>query len=835
MSKMLTKKESASVNAIHMFTCLTSPVALLDIEVYEADGQQSTSLVQKAAVPITVGGRTFQIDLIFLPHAKGNRTLLGVHFLRTSGIVMDMRNNFWYFGDKPSFRIPFSKDVPLPVDDSPVEINSSSCPTNSIPSEIPLHSNTVDEAETNDLHLKEHLKKEIDNLLADNIIEECESPYAAPVVLVPKSNGTVRLCIDYRKLYAITIPDKYPLPLMDVLLHDAKSTAFMSTLDLKSGYHQVEVNPADQDKTAFVCSFGTFRYKRMPFGLRNAPATFQRLMDQFRNGLANVNILVYLDDIVVLSETFEQHIEDLRMVFDRLKKFKLCANRKKCKFVCSRVKYLGLWITPKGIEVDQDKTAAIQNIPSPRNLKQLQSFLQTCSWYRKFIPNFSDIARPFSNWSKKSTAWKWTEIEQQAFQTLKQCLITPPILRRVDPKKPFIIRTDASSYALGAVLLQGESPTNEQPVEYASRLLSSSEKNYSTTEREALAVVWAFNKFREYIEGAEITVASDHQPLKWLMNLTSPTGRLARAPEYRDEEICELKTIIIDFPTRTANELRTEQLKDLELKKIVDCFENPNKRVDFANWTGRGYVMNQGVLYRISLKYYWTGMRKFIAGHVKSCSECIRYKATNQKPEGLLQTPVPAQRFESIAIDLFGPLPETTEVVPSPCELKIRDEVPIVAEAGAQLAHVLRRLYQYVLQLITKEPARYLRDLFLQLKGDSPCNDAKNRNVALNELKRTYVPIQRGFSLKGDLLKQEINSCNCLPASWQHTYLVPWKRNLRGFGDKVFIHCHLGTLIIYVFISIKKVSQGLEEMMVRRGSIQSICGNLLGFHPGHQD
>ncbi|GFV48800.1 transposon Tf2-6 polyprotein [Trichonephila clavipes] len=713
------KKESASVNAIHMFTCLTSPVALLDIEVYEAtgtvcadtgasqslggelmfkflrnrgqkfsefhlamclaDGQQSTSLVQKATVPITVGGRTFQIDLIFLPHAKGNRTLLGVDFLRTSGIVMDMRNNF--------------------------------C-------EIPLHSNTVKETETNDLHLreeegqalnveerndltvllneskdvfrlggeptpfvkhfintsdhppvstapyrlspnrKEHLRKEIDNLLAHNI-EECESPYAAPVVLVPKSNGTVRLCIDYRKLNAITIPDKYPLPLMDVLLHDAKSTAFMSTLDLKSGYHQVEVNPADQDKTAFVCPFGTFRYKRMPFGLRNAPATFQRLMDQFRNGLPNVNILVYLDDIVVLSETPAHGIEN------------------------------------------------------------------------SFIPNFSDIASPLSNLSKKSTAWKWSEIEQQAFQTLKQCLITPPILRKVDPKKPFIIRTDASSYALDAVLLQGESPTDEQPVEYASRLLSSAEKNYSTTEREALAVVWALNKFRGYIEGSEITVASDHQPLKWLMNLTSPTGRLARwtlqiqsynlkidyfpgkcnfiadmlsRPEYRDEEICELKTIIIDFPTRTANELRTEQLKDLELKKIVDCFENPNKGVDFANWTGRGYVMNQGVLYRysphaeveeaqlvvptherekilklhhdaptaahygadgtfsrISSKYYWTGMRKFIADYVKSCSECIRYKATNQKPAGLLQTPVPTQRFESIAIDLFGPLPETTE------------------------------------------------------------------------------------------------------------------------------------------------------------------------------
>ncbi|GFS57217.1 hypothetical protein TNCV_491261 [Trichonephila clavipes] len=230
----------------------------------------------------------------------------------------------------------------------------------------------------------------------------------------------------------------------------------------------------------------------------------------------------------------------------------------------------------------------------------------------------------------------------------------PPILRQVDPKKPFIIRTDASNYALGAVLLQGESPTDEQPVEYARKC-------------------------------------------NFIADMLS-------RPEYKDEEICELKTIIIDFPTRTANELRTEQLKDLELKKIVDCFENPNKEVDFANCTGRGYVMNQGVLYqysphaeveeaqlvvpiherekilklhhdaptaahygadgtfsRISSKYYWTGIRKFIADYVKSCSECIRYKATNQKPAGLLQTPVPAQRFESIAIDLFGPLPETTE------------------------------------------------------------------------------------------------------------------------------------------------------------------------------
>ncbi|GBM29529.1 Retrovirus-related Pol polyprotein from transposon 297, partial [Araneus ventricosus] len=203
-----------------------------------------------------------------------------------------------------------------------------------------------------------------------------------------------------------------------------------------------------------------------------------------------------------------------------------------------------------------------------------------------------------------------SEQEQQIFQTLKQRLVTPPVLRQFDPTKPFIIRTDASGYALGAVLLQGDSPADERPIDYVSRLLRSAEKNCSTTEREALAVVWALDKFRGYIEGADITVASDHQPLKWLMTLSSPTGRLARWAlqiqtynlkidyfpgkcnvvadmlsrlECSDKQTCELQTVVIDVPSRTAGELRTEQLKDLELKKIIDCFEDINKSVDFAN------------------------------------------------------------------------------------------------------------------------------------------------------------------------------------------------------------------------------------------------------------
>ncbi|GFV79180.1 retrovirus-related Pol polyprotein from transposon 17.6 [Trichonephila clavipes] len=333
---------------------------------------------------------------------------------------------------------------------------------------------------------KEILRKEIEDLLEKDIIEECESPYGAPVVLIPKPNNQFRLRLYYRKLNEVTVSDTYPL---HDLLQEAKHTAYISTIDLKSGYHQVNVNPTDRN----------YRFKRMPFGLKNAPASFQRQMDIFRRGLP---VLAYLDDIIIMSPTFEQHLADLEAVFKRLMVFKLRANREKCQFSCSRVKYLALWITPQGIEVDHEKTSAILGIPPPKNVKQLH------------------------NLTKKKAFWKWSEEDEKAFQTLKQCLVSPPILKQADFFKPFLIRTDASNYALGAVLLQ-EKDKEVHPVEFASRLLTPAERNYSTTEREALAVVWALNKFRGYIDGASITVASDHQPLRWLLKLKSPTGRLA--------------------------------------------------------------------------------------------------------------------------------------------------------------------------------------------------------------------------------------------------------------------------------------------------------------------
>lgn len=312
------------------------------------------------------------------------------------------------------------------------------------------------------------LEQEIEEMLKGGIIEPCASPWAAPVVMVPKPDGQFRVCVDYRRLNSITTPDSYPIPRIDDLLHDAKPTPFMSSIDLKSGYWQVGVRETDKDKTAFITPFGIYRFNRMPFGLRNAPATFQRLIDRFRISL-NVKILGYLDDLILFSASFEQHLEDLQQVFNRFREYNLTDNSKKCRFCCESIKYLGHYITPEGLKMDPERISAILDLPPTRNLKHLISFLQTCSWYRRFIMNFSAVAEPLTRLTKKNAIWLWGSEQQSAYEDLKHRLTSAPILGQADESKPYIIKSDASNYALGAVLVQGEGE-NEHPVEYASRL-----------------------------------------------------------------------------------------------------------------------------------------------------------------------------------------------------------------------------------------------------------------------------------------------------------------------------------------------------------------------------
>lgn len=473
---------------------------------------------------------------------------------------------------------------------------------------------------------KEVLRGEVATLLETGIIEECESAWSSPAVLVPKPNGGVRLCIDYRRLNAVTRPDRYPLPRLDDLLHSTGKIDCISTMDLQSGYYQIAVHPEDRDKTCFITPFGTYRFTRMPFGLVNAPATFQRLMDRLRSQLPQLRLLAYLDDLVLLSPDPATHLRDLAQVLQKIAQYSLQLNRSKCRFGGTEAKYLGHRISREGIRADPEKVAAITNMPPPRSPKQVITFLQTCNWYRRYIPGFSEVARPLSQLTRQGAAWEWTQRQEDAFSALKTALTTAPILRQADPGLPYTLRTDASAYALGAALLQGEGP-DERPVEYASRLLTSAERNYSTTEREALAIVWSIAKFRGYIEESSVVVITDHQPLKWLMSLRTPSGRLARwalqlqpynlridytsgkanvvadtlsrPPCGHNEESCSLCFISVDLPKGSQNKWRQDQLQDPELKKIIDHLEKGSPE-EAIPWSSRGYLTSQGILYRYS-------------------------------------------------------------------------------------------------------------------------------------------------------------------------------------------------------------------------------------------
>ena len=372
---------------------------------------------------------------------------------------------------------------------------------------------------------RKKISEEVKEMLDNDIICPSRSPWASPVVLVTKKDGGIRFCTDYRKINAITKKDVYPLPRIDDALDALHKAKIFSTLDLASGYWQIEMDPKDREKTAFICEQGLFEYNVMPFGLCNAPATFQRLMDAILAGLKWTCCLVYLDDIIIYSESFEDHIKHLSMVFQRLEEAGLKLKASKCHFAKNHINYLGHVVTDEGISPDPKKVEAVKDFPQPKFLKEVRSFLGLTSYYRRFIKDYAKIAFPINQLLKKDVKFEWTLKCQKAFEQLKDLLITAPILSSPDFTEVFKLQTDASDEGIGAVLAQ-DIRNREHVIAYASRALSSAEIKWDTREKEALAIVWGCEHYRPYLIGQSFIIETDHGSLKWLMNVQK--GRLAR-------------------------------------------------------------------------------------------------------------------------------------------------------------------------------------------------------------------------------------------------------------------------------------------------------------------
>ena len=438
---------------------------------------------------------------------------------------------------------------------------------------------------------RDKIASHVQDMLDRNIIQPSVSPWAAPVVLVRKNDGQDRFCVDYRRLNQITKKDSYPLPRIDDTLDALSGVKFFSTLDLLSGYWQLEMDPSSREKTAFTTHCGLFEFLVMPFGLTNAPSTVQRVMECVLQGLNWKICLVYLDDVIIFSPSFDSHLEHLPLVFQRFREANIKLKPSKCRFAHTKVNYLGHVVSREGVSPDPAKIKAVEEFPVPKKVRDVRAFLGLSGYYRKFVRDFSLIAAPLHDLTKKNVPFAWTDACQASFLQLKEALLTAPILAFPDFHLRFHLYVDASNEGIGMILGQIQN-NKEVVIAYAGRKLNPAERNYSATEREALAVVAGIKYFQPYLHGRPFTVHSDHHALRWLMNVKDPTGRLARWSLYLQQHDFDIQyragkknanadglsrrpyIAALDLPGLQTAKIFDMQRKDPDLMDLISYLED---------------------------------------------------------------------------------------------------------------------------------------------------------------------------------------------------------------------------------------------------------------------
>ncbi|UYV63745.1 K02A2.6-like, partial [Cordylochernes scorpioides] len=480
-----------------------------------------------------------------------------------------------------------------------------------------------------------------------------------------KRDGNWRFCVDYRKLNSITVKDVYPIPRIDDVMDTLQGSRYFTVIDLRSGYWQVEIEEQDKKKTAFTTSHGLYEFNVMPFGLCNAPATFERIMDNVLKNIKWKFCLCYLDDVVIYSPDFTTHLGRIEAVLKCFRESNLRLNGKKCRFGFEEIEILGHVTSKHGIKPADHNVKAIRDFPRPSKTKEIQSFIGLCSYSRKFIKNFSRIADPLFKLTRKDSPFIWSESQEEAFITLKSLLTNPPIWSHFDPEAPTQIHTDASNIGLGATLIQTING-QEKVISYISRSLSKPERNYSTTEKECLALVWSMSKLRPYLYGRRFKVMTDHHALCWLKNLRDPT-----VIEDSDEYIENIERCLGDTEgKRSIVEIFKEENGCLYKRNprpegrawllVVPRVRRKDILKEHHNHMICGHLGVTRTMHRLKDKYFWPSMLKDVVEYVRTCHLCQSRKGSNQLPAGLLH-PIPAANypFERVGIDFLGPLPST--------------------------------------------------------------------------------------------------------------------------------------------------------------------------------
>jgi hypothetical protein len=549
--------------------------------------------------------------------------------------------------------------------DCPIDLKE-----NAVPPFKPLYNLTQPEMKALQTYIQENLEKKF--------IQPSRSPAGAPIFFVTKKDGDLRPCVDYRGLNAITIKNRYPLPLLDNMIDQLRGAKFFTKLDLRGAYNLVRVREGDEWKTAFRCRYGHYEYKVMPFGLTNAPAVFQGMMNDILAEFLDRSVINYLDDILIYSADLETHKTHVRQVLERLLENQLYVKAEKCAFHQKEVTFLGFVIYGDGVRMDPDKTAAIKDWVTPTSLSKLRRFLGFANFYRRFVPNYSTLASPLTSLTSTAKPFMWNDEATKAFEVLKQALQNNIVLRYPDYSKPFVVQTDASDVGIGAVLLQ-----DNQPISFYSRKLSDAEINYAVYDKELLAIVAAFTHWRHHLVGASvpITVQSDHQNLRyfatkqilnqrharWAVLLSEFDFRIEFLPGKNNESADALSR---SFDSDAENEgsilLREECWKDIATVDVVTdtrtLVEEDACKLEIVkarhDSVTAGHLGIRKTRELVARDFVWPGMRKYIADYVASCEVCQRNKVDCQKPFGLLHPlPIPQQPWKSVSMDFIVKLP----------------------------------------------------------------------------------------------------------------------------------------------------------------------------------
>ena len=515
--------------------------------------------------------------------------------------------------------------------------------------------------------IEDHIKAMLD---AD-IIEPSCSPYASPVLLVPKPplenpNGgdpipQWRFCIDFRALNEITVKNSAPLPNINDVLDSLQGSKVFSSLDLKSGYWQIAIRKEHQHKTAFISHCGLFQFKVMPFGLANAPAAFCSLMSAVLGPALYKYCLAYLDDLIVYSENIEDHYEHLRSVFELLEKGGLRLKPSKCSYLCKRLTFLGHVISAEGVHVSPDKVEAIKNFKRPTTQKLCRGFLGLVNYYRKFIPNMAEIALPLTQLTKKHVRYEWTTECQESFDRLKQCLITAPVLSYPSPNRKFLVYCDASNHSIGAILAQrNEEDTAEHVVQYASEKLSPTQLRWSTTDKEAYAIVRALSRFRQYLLGTKFTLFTDHKPVSNIFTSSFKTPRVMRWSALISEfhfEIRYLKGSMMraDFLSRLPPQDRpTTSERILNYSALPESEDRYLPEIDGIDTYSYAACDRCGVIVRreepgdrIEAEAMWFMAQTQTTPHLHLCSNCEEEILFEDKMEDATSSTTSAIRSSS--------------------------------------------------------------------------------------------------------------------------------------------------------------------------------------------